>query len=512
MPQSPEMFLRRCVILSHRYLGIAISLLVVMWFASGIAMIYTGGMPAITPQQRLDHLSAVDLSRIHVSPSQAAERAGLGREWSGAGDGRVTLLTVMDRPAYRFGEDATVLADTGEAMQILTAEQCKLVAGRFLRLPEEKLRAAGTLTKVDQWTLGMGPRMPLHKFAADDGLGTEIYVQPRTGEVVMLTTSRSRALAWVSAIPHWLYFTALRDRQSAWYQVIVWTSSLACVLAALGLILGFTQFKRSRPFRLAAAIPYAGWMRWHYITGAVFGLFTLTWAFSGLLSMQPFAWTRAEGLELPSDTFTLGPVDLAQFANISGQQAELASGVPEGRGLQAACRQAIKEVEFVRLMGDPYYLVRCSAQERRLVATDSSSVRGESFNIDSLVARLAEAFPGVPVAEQQVLAAYDSYYYSRDGQLPLPVLRVKFGDPAETWFYIDPEMSRMVAEVNRSSRVQRWLYSGLHDLDFSFWYGRRPWWDIGVIALCLGGLASSGIGLFLGVKRLLRLSGKANSA
>ena len=84
------------------------------------------------------------------------------------------------------------------------------------------------------------------------------------------------------------------------------------------------------------------------------------------------------------------------------------------------------------------------------------------------------------------------------------MLRVKFGDPAQTWFYIDPEMSRVVATVHRLSRVERWLYSGLHDLDFAFWYDRRPLWDIGVITLLLGGLASSGIGLFLGIKRMWR--------
>ena len=45
------------------------------------------------------------------------------------------------------------------------------------------------------------------------------------------------------------------------------------------------------------------------------------------------------------------------------------------------------------------------------------------------------------------------------------MLRVKFGDPAQTWFYIDPEMSRVVAAVHRLNRVERWLYSGLHDLE-----------------------------------------------
>jgi hypothetical protein len=41
-------WLKKCVILAHRYLGIALSLLIVMWFASGIVMM-TGGMPRPRP-------------------------------------------------------------------------------------------------------------------------------------------------------------------------------------------------------------------------------------------------------------------------------------------------------------------------------------------------------------------------------------------------------------------------------------------------------------------------------
>jgi len=43
-----------------------------------------------------------------------------------------------------------------------------------------------------------------------------------------------------------------------------------------------------------------------------------------------------------------------------------------------------------------------------------------------------------------------------------------------------------------------------HDLDFSFWFYRRPLWDIGLITLSLGGLTSSLIGLCIGFKRLFR--------
>jgi hypothetical protein len=506
--------LRKLVILSHRYLGIAISLLVVVWFVSGILMIYTGGMPTIDPQDRLDRLAPLEVSKIRMSPAQASESAGFDPEVGF--DGRVTLLTLMERPVYRFAGEGTVFADTGEMMEELSAEQSRAVAAGYLKLPPEKVHLMREVTEVDQWTIGLGRQMPLYKFSADDGRGSELYVQPQSGEVAMRTTRRSRALAWASTIPHWLYFASLRANQPLWYQIVVWTSALACILTVLGLILGVTQFRRPKPFHLSAAIPYSGWMRWHYLTGVIFGLFTLTWAFSGLLSMEPFEWTRAEGLEIPRETFTGGPLDLAQYTALD----PIASN-------QLLASRSLKEVELVRIQDEPYYVMRTGPAEavarqprerlhqpyavtgraepdRLLVSAKTLELRRKPFSTESLVARLHAAVPDAPIVEQQLLTEYDSYYYSRGRQTPLPVLRVKFGDPAETWLYIDPEMSRVVTGVHRLSRVERWLYSGLHNLDFAFWYDRRPLWDIGMIALMLGGLASSSIGLLLSIKRVWR--------
>jgi hypothetical protein len=141
------------------------------------------------------------------------------------------------------------------------------------------------------------------------------------------------------------------------------------------------------------------------------------------------------------------------------------------------------------------------------MAADTLEIRREPFSADSLVTRLRTAFPDVPILEQQLLDEYDSYYYSRRQLTPLPVLRVKFGDPAETWVYIDPEVSQVLAEIHRLNRVERWLYNGLHSLDFAFWYNSRLW-DVGMIALCLGGFASSGLGLLLGIRRIRRAASR----
>jgi hypothetical protein len=117
---------------------------------------------------------------------------------------------------------------------------------------------------------------------------------------------------------------------------------------------------------------------------------------------------------------------------------------------------------------------------------------------------LKSAIPNTPIVEQTVLTDYDSYYYSRRDFQPLPALRVKFADPMETWVYVDPKTSRVVAEVHRLNRLERWLYSGLHKFDFRILYEYRPAWDIVMLVLCLGGLVASSIGGYLGIKRIAR--------
>ena len=512
---------RRAVILSHRYLGIVLSLLVVMWFATGMTMIYWGGMPRVTPELRLERMHPVDFARVQLTPAQAAERAQLDPI------GRATLATLLDRPVYRFGSrnPTIVFADTGDVLDELTAEQTQIIAAAFARVPPSQVHRVATMHEVDQWTLQTP--LPLHKFSVDDGEGTELYVQPLTGEVAMMTTRSSRGWAWVSTIPHWMYFTALRTNQPLWYRLLVWTSIAACVLAVLGLVLGVTQlrWRRLAFFRLKAeatgrAIPYSGSMRWHYISGVVFGVFTLTFAFSGLLSMEPWEWTNAEGLELPRDVLSGGPVELSQFPNHHPAEWDLVlAGTPA------------KEIEFARMLDEPYYIVRRGSvardeadrerlhqpypirharieDHRQLISATTFTVRPGLFDQATLVSRIKAAVPDARIVETQPLAEYDSYYYSRNKQIPLPALRIKFDDPAQTWVYVDPSISQVVTAVNRWQRVERWAYHGLHSLDLPYLYNSRPSWDVVMIALCLGGLTSSVLGLVLGTRRVKKAAAR----
>jgi len=478
-------FLRKSLILLHRYLGILLCLFFVMWFLSGIVMIYAKGMPEISPESRLAHLAPLDLSRIHITPSEAASHAGMDDGVSP----RLTLLTLMGRPAFRFATSdmETVFADTGEMMIPPNPEVAASIAGKFLNLSETAIHFDHTLDEADQWTIGNRRILPLHKFNVDDAAGTQIYVSQRSGEVGMVTTRSSRALAWISAIPHWMYLKSLRLNNSLWQSVVLWISGVGTIAAAMGILLAVVQYSRRPPH-----IRYSGWMRWHYITGAIFGAFTLTWVFSGFLSMEPWDWASEGGLgEGMAEAFRGGSLDLKQFPAMDATEWKtLLSG------------GSIKEVEFLRIQGNPYYAVRGDSFEPVLAEAMPLHVRKDLFSVDSLVERAKQANPDIPVTEMQNLSQYDSYYYARGDEAPLPVLRIKFGDPDQTWFYIDPKMGRIVARFQRRERLQRWIYHGLHSLDFSFWYYNRPAWDIGVIALCSGGAMLSAIGVVISVRRL----------
>jgi len=502
---------RNLLILSHRYIGIPLSFMFVLWFVSAFFMIYTGGMPRITPDMQVDGMAALDLGQVRVSPAQALETAGFTSS-------QISLRTVLGRPVYEFAEpgyDSFFLhADDGSELAPLDEQQSLQLASDFLDIPREQLSFAGRLDAVDQWTLTSSRELPLYKFVAGDGWGTEVYVSPALARVSVYTTSTSRALAWVGTIPHWLYFTSLRLNQPLWYDIVVWAAGIGCVMALLGLCLGVTQFRKVRPFKLQRAIPYKGLMRWHYILGVVFGIFTLTWVFSGLLSMEPFAWTNARGVAVDGNLYAEGELDLAAFPAL------------DRYGWQDLSDSEIKQVDFKWIQGSPHllasysvprdaasakrdrlhqpYNIRGQSEAESLLIDASTGTRVTGFDQTALVAKLDAAIPAATVTEVTVLESYDNYYYSRGNQLPLPVLRVKFDDPAASWIYVDPERSELLTVVSKWSRVERWLYNGLHSLDFAFWYHQRPLWDIGVILLLLGGLGTSVLGLYFGLRRLGR--------
>jgi hypothetical protein len=70
-------------------------------------------------------------------------------------------------------------------------------------------------------------------------------------------------------------------------------------------------------------------------------------------------------------------------------------------------------------------------------------------------------------------------------------------DEANTRYYISLKTGRVTSTYSSRGWMNRWLYHGLHSLDFPWLYNHRPLWDIVVITFMLGGAALSLTSLIL---------------
>jgi len=505
---------RRWLVYTHRWLGIAGCLLFLLWFVSGVVMMYAR-MPSLSAEERLLRLPVLDLSTARVEPSAAAEAAGFSPR-------TVRVGMVGGRPAYQLnaGADwATVYADTGEVIAELTPEEAAALARAFVPEHASALQHDAYLLDSDQWTLSSAirPLMPLHRFSLGDLDGTMLYVSGLTGEAVMKTTRTERVWGYLGAVLHWLYFTPLRRNGALWVDTVIYLSIAGSIMCLTGLVWGLWRFSPAARFRLKRVpshSPYAGMMKWHHYAGLIFGLTTFTWMFSGLLSMSPWDWSPGSApTREQRDAVTGGPLRLegVSLASLAAGAARLSGEFP------------VKEVEVVQFQGDAYLLayrppaspgditwgntdlpafVAPQTLEHRFTSLSGSDHVFSAFDPGRFEAIARSAMPGAQMTEAVWLDRYDAYYYDRSGALSLPVLRARYDDAVDTWLYFSPARGAVVRKEERLSRVERWLYHGLHSLDFPFLYYRRPLWDVVLVVLSIGGLVSTATAIVPAWRRL----------
>lgn len=473
----------RVLVYTHRWLGIVSGVLFVVWFVSGIIMMYAR-MPELSTAERLARLPAINSAFIRTTPPPPA----------GGEIARFALGTIEGRPVYRVtarGRTALVFADTGDPVPVVDAEQALRIARTFLGGVSD-VRYDAKLTDADQWSFGVRGRMPLHRIVVEDAAGTRLYVTENGGEVVLKTTASGRFWGWTGAVLHWLYFTPLRRNSALWNEVIVWSSIAGTVMCIAGIAWGLWRLSPLRGYRLRRQrqwSPYASWMRWHHYAGLIFGVVTATWIFSGLLSMDPWDWHP-----------TTAPTR-DQRARVAGGSIDVADLPVERlrKAIDAFAPEHPKEIEVTRFRGH-YYAIASAG----VVSFDEPQFGARDQLAPDLIVGAAGVAMDVPIEGVSWLDDYDPYYYDRDRGLSLPVLRVRYADPQKTWLYFDPKHGTIARKEERLTRLNRWLYHGLHSLDFPFLYYKRPLWDIVVIVLSIGGIVLSATTLSASWRRVKR--------
>jgi uncharacterized iron-regulated membrane protein len=473
----------RGTVITHRYLGVAIGLLMFVWFFSGIVMMYVN-FPSLDRDERIRSLSPIDWQ---ACCSLAAQPYGDDQPVRS-----VEIQSVSGEPAMKLrpeGQPQSVssLGAAGASLELDMTRARAIVAEAAPRITGG---SADTIVAeqidLDQWTVGaqFNPHRPLYHFAFDDPARTRLYVSSTTGEVLLWTTRAERFWNWLGSIPHWIYPTVLRRNGPLWAQVVIWTSIIGGFLTVIGLYLGIAQFKRGASGRLS---PYRGWFYWHHITGLFFGILTLTWVISGTFSMDPFGFLA----DRPTNERVRLAGEPVPWSDVRASLAAIQANPPAGNTVL---------LTSAPVAGRLYWLATDeNGAVQRLDAAGRPAPVGRQ-ELQEIAGLLAA---GDLIMSQEIRMVEDEYYYTLHDPVVLPVYRVTVEDGESTRYYIDPATGTLLRRVNANDRAERWLFSSLHHLDFPVlrW---RPLWDIVVVLLMLGGTALSATGVYLAFWRIKR--------
>ena len=471
----------RAIILIHRYMGVLLGVLMTVWCLSGIVMIYVP-YPEISTAQRLQGYQPIDLA--HCCRFDAADIA------DGEAVRQIRIIQNTEGPVLSVtGEDGrprTLSLTDGHAIGPAGANRAAVVAGRFAHnLGIEGRAEPPTLLKEpDQWTVGLGGQA-LWKVPFRNDAGTVIYVSQSSGEVAQMTNRAKRAWNWVGAVPHWLYPTILRKNAQLWTRLVVYSSLIGCFLTVAGLWIGIARFrprKVSKPETRWS--PYAGINYWHHVTGLVFGLLTLSFVFSGLVSMNP--WGLWEG------------------GGDSAQPLLTGADIPwrEAKRMIAAAPALDLPPGTVQIRGAPFdgKLYLAARSPRQTVRFDD---RGRAAGPGVMeLSRLLSSKTGPGLASLVELRREDSYYFGMDAPVSLPVWRAVMRDTQATRLYIDPTTGTLMSQIGADERKYRWWHDGLHRLNFTAGLRRRPFWDAIMLLTVAGVTAVCALGAWMGIRRI----------
>ncbi|MDP2817695.1 MAG: PepSY-associated TM helix domain-containing protein [Polaromonas sp.] len=472
---NAKRMLHKSLIFLHKWLGVALAVLLLMWFASGVVL-YFVPFPVLSQVERLAGLPALRLPPgCCLTAAQAAGQAGLS-----AGEARLGMQAGL--PVWR------VLDGSGPDGR---PQWRALDARNGLLLPPLPVEAAAALAEAfsgqkalhtevlerDQWTVpqGLDPYRPLVRVELDGPGGLELYVSPAAAEVVRDTRRAERFWNWLGAVPHWIYFTELRKYPKTWHNLIVWLSISGVILLVTGIVLGVWHLYLNR----SRWIPYQKfWMRWHHISGLVAAIFTLTWMFSGLLSMNPFGVFSARAALPAERSAWVGARAVAQL--------DPAAALTAAQGLQ------VREIDSLQVGGQAWYRLRGEASHLLLRADGTEDLKAMTALPDSVVHASMQALrPGAMQLTR--LDFYDDQYYAREitnntpYTRPLPVWRAQWADGVG--IYADPGSGRLLLRADTSNRWQRILYNGLHSFDFAPLLARPRLRDTLIVLLSLLGTA-----------------------
>ncbi|MCE2615554.1 MAG: PepSY domain-containing protein [Phocaeicola sp.] len=491
--------INRFIYTLHKILGTILSILFLMWFLTGIVMIYHQ-FPSANRDEKMakydalpDSLPSIDniAQRLtNKKPKRLSVYSYLGKTYFSASEEISTRS--------RNGNPERLMADSTQIIPVVNADYINKVAALWCDGPIAKV---DTLNKLEQWIPfdRLKKDFPIYKFYFSDKDRTQLYISSITGEVLQQTTHAERIWAWIGAIPHWVYFTWLRHDVDLWKDVIIWISIIGIFMLIAGFYIAIRSFRISVKRGKGLSSPYKKkWYRYHHIYGTIFGIFLLTWILSGMYSLTDTPkWLGKEYKEYPSHKImSQGVLPLNEY------KLDYRNVIHQYTG-------KVTQITWSSFYNIPIYQIQLKGEDKMLYV-DASENSIVSLDITKkIVTDAIQKTHGNEPFTITKMTEYDNYYLDRKGKLDLPVWKVKVDNADNTVYYINPNTGNF-RSVNNHSRWHFLLYQGFHSLRYKVFIGHNTLWTVVMWGLLLAGAFVSLTGLVLGIKYIIRLFKKPN--
>jgi hypothetical protein len=410
---------------------------------------------------------------------------------SGLKTTRLNLKVTDKQPIYQITtKDSTCyMPEIASEQGTKSLDRITEYAGLWCDAPVIK---TDTLTEVDQWIPygHLKKEMPIYKFYFADKEKHQLYVSSKSGEALQFTDKDSRFWAWLGAIPHWIYFTSLREDTQMWSNTIVVLCIIGLVMCIAGMILGIRSYIIQYRKRKSLKSPYKkAFYKWHHILGFFFGIFVITFTFSGMMSLVsiPDWMVKTHDKNLRRTIMSNGPLEPDKYKY-------------DCNDILKTYQSSVKSIEWDSFGDIPLYKVTTGTG---IIVLNASQEDVSVLNLTEQDVR--KRFERIHDSEISVslMTEFDNYYISRKMESPLPVYKVEAGDADGSVSYVNPQTGS-VRYYNNSSRASKWTYGALHSYRIKALVERPVLWNIVMWTTMIGGTLISFTGLYLGIRYIKR--------
>lgn len=471
----------------HKILGTLLSVLFLMWFISGMVMIYKR-FPNVNRIIHKYQTSLPDsLPDIQLLSGVLPDSASI-RSLSIEMEREQALFNIStDKGKFRLSAD-TLLQEVkfGE----VTFAEIESYAKRFAN---GNIARVDTLRQLEQWIpmSSFRSHFPIYKFIYDDPDKSYLYVSSTTGKALQFVTKSDRFWAWLGPIPHFLYFWQLRQDAKLWNSVVSWLSGLGAIMCLAGGVMGIYSYvvvwKRRKKFRS----PYKKWdFKWHHITGFFFGFFVFMFILSGFMSLNslPKWFMKNEDTTLSERLFDEEPLVLNELQG-------------DYRAILAAYPGEVKDISLKRYEDRQFYTVQ-TTDKSLTVEVIGNEVKPLRLTQQEVEGKMNKVL-GHPYTIT-LMTEPDNYYGGNPRRTPLPAYRIEVQDNDRTTLYVSAENGR-TRHYTARSRIERWIYPAFHTFKVKPFVGNPLARDIFLWILLIGGTVVSFTGVVLGIKYIKRL-------